>query len=94
MAATKAVTVRLERDDYERLEDRSERLGVKPGTFARMLVRAGLRDEDALGAAERRAGLEALDWFDALRTQLPPGEVDAVQVVREGREALDRRHAS
>ncbi len=93
MTATKAITVRLENGDYKRLETRADRLGVRPGTLARMLLRSGLAQEaDALDP-RRQSGIDALDWLSALRQRLPQGDVDAVAVVRQGREELERRRS-
>jgi hypothetical protein len=39
---TRAITVRLDEADHAALEKQAERVGVRPGTLARILVRAGL----------------------------------------------------
>jgi hypothetical protein len=88
VGSTRAITLRLDPADYERLEVEAARLGVSPGTLARVYVRASLRS----GAAEvqrRRDGLAALDLLAALTSGLPP--VDAVGVARAGRDELARR---
>lgn len=63
----KAVTVRLQAEDYRRLESEARRLGMRPGTLARVLLRSGLTG----GAIERPAGDgglitwlkgDSLDW--------------------------------
>jgi hypothetical protein len=90
MATTsRALTVRLERQDYERLEREATRLGMRPGTLARVLIRA------SLGAPERRpehpsVSLEQLfDRLARLREGLPP--VDAVSITAAGRTVLEAR---
>ena len=90
MATTsRALTVRLERQDYERLEREATRLGMRPGTLARVLIRA------SLGAPERRSeqpsvSLEQLfDRLARLREGLPP--VDAASITAAGRAVLEAR---
>jgi hypothetical protein len=88
--AVRALTVRLESTDYARLEGEAERLGLSPGTLARVYVRAGLNGGAAETERRRRAGLAALDRLNALTAGLPP--VDAVKVAAASRTELDRRH--
>jgi hypothetical protein len=86
---THALTVRLEAEDYQRLEREATRLGMRPGTLARVLLRA------SLGAPERRpehpsVSLEQLlDRLARLRAGLPP--VDAAAVVAASRADLEPR---
>jgi hypothetical protein len=86
---THALTVRLEAEDYERLEREATRLGMRPGTLARVLLRA------SLGAPERRpeqppVSLEQLlERIARLRAGLPP--VDAAAVVAASRADLEHR---
>jgi hypothetical protein len=86
---THALTVRLEAEDYERLEREATRLGMRPGTLARVLLRA------SLGAPERRpeqpsVSLEQLfERLARLRAGLPP--VDAAAVVAASRADLEQR---
>jgi hypothetical protein len=86
---SRALTVRLEARDYERLEREARRLGMRPGTLARVLLRA------SLGAPEREpeqppVSLERLfDRLARLREGLPP--VDAAAAVAEGRAVLEHR---
>ena len=88
------MTVRLDVADYDRLEAEAKRLGLSPGTLARVYVRAGLAGNGDGAAERRRAGLAALDALAAFREGLPAAEpVDVVQLIREGREELDRRTA-
>ncbi|HEY3108530.1 MAG TPA: hypothetical protein VGL23_07240 [Chloroflexota bacterium] len=70
-------------------EAEAERLGVAPGTLARIYVRAGLSRNSDEAERRRRAGLAALDRLAELTADLPP--VDAVQVASHSREALERR---
>ena len=87
--SSRPVTVRLAAQDYERLEREATRLGMRPGTLARVLLRA------SLGAPERQpehpsVSLEQLfDRLARLREGLPP--VDAVAITRAGRAMLEDR---
>lgn len=98
MSTTKSVTVRLDPEEYERLEAEAKLFGVSPHTLARNYVRAGLTGNHAIAAEDkRRAGLEALKRLAALRSRLREAgypSVDAVQLVREGRDELEQRSAS
>lgn len=88
--APKAVTLRLGDDDYRRLHDEADRLGMKLGTLARVLVRSGLGGEEA----ERRRGVAALEALDRLRDRLPDeDDVDVVDLIRRGRDERERRMA-
>jgi hypothetical protein len=84
-----ALTVRLDAQDYERLEREATRLGMRPGTLARVLLRA------SLGVPERQpehpaVSLERLfERLALLREGLPP--VDAAAIVTQGRAELDQR---
>lgn len=95
MSGTKAITLRLDPGDYQRLEAEARRLGMQPGTLARVYVRAalaGITEDEA--ERRRRTGLEALERLAALREELRRAgypSVDAVKLVREGREELERR---
>jgi len=88
-STTHALTVRLEAEDYERLEREAARLGMRPGTLARVLLRA------SLGAQERQpehpsVSLEELfDRLARLRAGLPP--VDAARITAAGRAMLEDR---
>jgi hypothetical protein len=92
MSAKKAVTLRLEPDDYDQLEAEAKRLGMRPGTLARVYVRAGLHQHNGAeteAERRRRVGKAALRRLAVLTADLPP--VDAVQVARESRDELERR---
>jgi hypothetical protein len=86
---THALTVRLDARDYERLEHEATRLGMRPGTLARVLLRA------SLGAPERQpehrsVSLEELfDRLAQLRAGLPP--VDAAAIATASRAMLEHR---
>jgi len=82
---TRAITVRLDEADHAALTSQAHRLGVRPGTLARMLVHAGLGGSSpAHGGVEARAALERLVQRSR---HSPPG--DAVALVAEARAALD-----
>ena len=95
MSMTKAITLRLDPADYERLATQAKRLGIPRGALARDYVRAGLAENDETTAEwRRRTGLAALKRLAALRERLPDaGPVDVVDLIQEGREELDRRSA-
>lgn len=92
MAAMRAISVRLDPRDYDRLEAEAKRLGLPPATLVRLYVRAGLHgDGETESERRRRTGLAALDRLAALTADLPT--VDAVQLVRESRRELEQRPA-
>jgi hypothetical protein len=95
MSTTKAITVRLDPADFERLAAEAKRLGMSPSTLARVYVRAGIAGKvETEAERRRRAGLAALKGLAALRERLPEvGAIDVVELIREGREELDRRTA-
>lgn len=88
MSVTKAITVRLDPADYQRLVEKAKEMGVSPGTLGRVYVRAGLTG-NLETERKRRAGLEALERLARLTADLP--SIDAVQIARESREDLERR---
>jgi hypothetical protein len=90
--ATKALTVRLDASDYERLEATAQQLGVLPGTLARMLIRESLHApaESAAGSSLRQVLGRAAALRQRLPEQPPP---DVVELVRAGRAELERRTA-
>lgn len=82
---TRAITVRLDEADHAALEQQADELRVRPGTLARMLLHAGLREGGpARGGADARAALDRL----VQRSRLQPS-VDAVALVAEARVALE-----
>ena len=81
-AVTKAITVRLDERDHEALTRQADQLRVSPGTLARMLVHAGLNDENHAG----RDASAAIARLVRRSRQRPPG--DAVTLVDDAREAL------
>ena len=81
---TRPVTLRLDEDDYDRLEAEATELGVKPGTLARVLLHASLTRSGRGGPA-----LDALDRLAALTGDLPA--VDAVRVAADVRRDLEKR---
>ncbi|HEY2703564.1 MAG TPA: hypothetical protein VGL20_07740 [Candidatus Dormibacteraeota bacterium] len=95
---TRALTLRLDDDDHDRLEREASRLGLRAGTLARVYVRAGLGDDPAAveAALRRRAGTEALARLAKLREELRTAGhvgVDAVATVNAARGELDERRA-
>lgn len=82
---TKAITVRLDEDDHAALARQADQLRVSPGTLARMLVHAGL-GEDQAAPRDARAAIARLVQRSRQR---PPA--DAVTLVNDARTALDPR---
>jgi hypothetical protein len=78
----KAITVRLDEMDYEALTRQADQLRVSPGTLARMLVHAGLNEENFAGR-DANAAIARLVRRSRLR---PPG--DALTLVDHARAAL------
>lgn len=78
---TKAITVRLDEADHVALHRQAERLRVRPGTLARMLVHAGLNEDvPGLGRSEARGALDRL-----VRRSRKLAPADAVELVNEAR---------
>ena len=95
---TRAITLRLDDDDHDRLEREAARLGLRAGTLARLYVRAGLGEDPATAEAEqrRRAGSDGLSRLTKLREELRRAGhvgVDAVAAVEAARRELDERRA-
>jgi hypothetical protein len=86
---TRALTVRLEEQDYERLEREATRLGMRPGTLARVILRASLAAPDRQPANSPVSLQPLLERMAALREGLPP--VDAAAIVAAARADLERR---
>jgi hypothetical protein len=86
---SRALTVRLEPEDYERLEREANRLGMRPGTLARVLLRASLGEPEQQLANPPISLQRLLDRLAALREGLPPA--DAAAIVAAGRAELERR---
>ncbi len=82
---TKAITLRLDEADHAALERQADRLRVRPGTLARILVHAGLSGNTTdTGHTQARAALDRL--VRRSQKQVP---ADAVDLVAEARVALD-----
>ena len=87
---THAITVRLDDADHAVLTREAERIGVRPGALARVLIRGGLSPApapaDEPGARQRAA----VDRLIRRSKQHPPA--DAVALVTEARrdDAADR----
>ena len=86
----KAITVRLDPSDYDRLESEADRLGMAPGTLARVYVRTGLAGKPGEDWMSRRSGLTVLARLKDLRSHQTE-TADAVALVREGRRELSAR---
>jgi len=82
--ATSPRTIELQPDAYDLVVREAERRGVAPDAVVDQLVRTDLRR----GNGELVAALDALAEF---RAALPP--IDAVALVREGRDELEARGA-
>ncbi|MGH3926454.1 MAG: hypothetical protein ACRDSN_01275 [Pseudonocardiaceae bacterium] len=81
---TRAITVRLDEADHIALLKQAERLRVRPGTLARMLVHAGLSgNAPAQGRSDAHAALERL----VRRSHQYPA-ADAVALVNDARADL------
>jgi hypothetical protein len=89
--ATKTISVRLDLTDVGRLKLEARRLGVSAGTYARVLIRAGLDSPQEPTSYTRAIKLRALD--KRLRAGWPKDAmaVDAVALVRQGRDEQERR---
>jgi predicted DNA-binding protein len=95
MAANRALTLRLEPEDYERLDAEADRLGLAPATLARVYVRNALSHGKESEVVDRRErGTAALEALAALRDGLRHDgypEVDSLVFLREAREELESR---
>jgi hypothetical protein len=89
---TRTLTVRLEADDYGRLEREAARLGMRPGTLARVLLRASLGKPEPPSGNPQVSFQHLLERLAALRQTLP--SADAAAIVAAGRAELDRRGES
>jgi len=77
-------TIELQPDAYDLVVGEAERRGLEPGALVDELVRTDL----GRGNGDLVAALDALAEF---RAGLPP--IDAVALVREGRDELEARGA-
>jgi len=84
MSRQKILTLELPEADYSRLEAAAHREGVPTETLVRTAI-------SRLIGREMHDARRALEELRRLRAMLP--EADAVQVVRQGRSALDGRAA-
>jgi hypothetical protein len=76
------VTVRLTEDEWDRLRAEADRLGIPPGTAARILLRASM-------AGTAPDAMEGLRRLADLRRGLPA--VDVVDLLGAARAELERR---
>ena len=93
MDTPNTITIQLDDREYKHLEAAARSKGMAPDVLVRSLVDDALR-EDIFNDPEQYKqamydALEALDRLAEMRQGLP--EVDAVQIVRKGREELERR---
>ena len=89
---TRAVTVRLEEQDYERLEHEATRLGMRPGTLARVILRASLGVPERQHANPSISLQPLLERLAILREGLPPVDAAAaVAAAAAARAELERR---
>jgi hypothetical protein len=82
--ATRTRTVHVSSDAYDRLVHEAERRGVAPDALADELVKADLSPVEF--DLER-----TLTDLAEVRSRLRGGGLDAVEVVRAGRDELERR---
>lgn len=82
---TKPLVLRLPPEDFAKLETEARRLGVRPGTAARILLRERLAEDDV----RRARAIRALREIGEIAQEVGP--LDAVRLVAEGRADLDRR---
>jgi hypothetical protein len=87
--AAKALTVRLDAGDYDRLEETAGRLGMRPGTLARVLLHASLTGARTASLGDRARALAALVRLREMAAGLP--QVDAVAIAAEARRELESR---
>lgn len=85
MATARARVIHLSSETYEALENEAERRHVAPDELADEIVRTELQP------AEREPGYlnDWLEKMEALSATMPA--VDAVELVRQGREELEQR---
>ncbi|MBV9003304.1 MAG: hypothetical protein JOZ98_00850 [Solirubrobacterales bacterium] len=76
-------TIHLKPETFEALEAEATRRNVEPDALADQLVR------EQLPTARAKSMREWLDEMRELRREMP--NVDAVKLIREGREELERR---
>jgi len=79
---TKAITLRLDEADHTALARQADQLRVSPGTLARMLVHAGLSEDEHV-RQNARAAIARL----VRRSQQRPA-ADALTLVNDARTAL------
>jgi phage FluMu protein gp41 len=97
MNETKTVVVRMAAEDFERLEAEARRLGVRPGTAARILLRQHLCEAQAAPPEGGRAydeetaqkGIEAIRRIRAALQEVGP--IDTRRILRESRKELEER---
>jgi len=87
------ITIQLDDREYEHLEAAARRKGMAPDVLVRSLVDDALKENILNDPEPRKQAMhdarDGLDKLTEMRHSLP--EVDAVQIVREGRDEFDRR---
>lgn len=82
----RAITVRLDEADHAALRTQAERLRIRPGTLARILVHSALSaDAPLVGNENARAALDRL-----VRRSQTRASADAATLVAEARVELER----
>ena len=84
---TRALTVRLDDTDHAALMQQAKKLGLRPGTLARILVHAGLSDD----AGSRRNELAHAAIQRLVERSRERRAADAVSLVAQARDALDAK---
>lgn len=80
---TRAITVRLDEANHAELEQQAQRIGVRPGTLARVLLHSGLTDGPSRPTHSGRAALDRL-----VKRSQRQNRADAVALVAEARADL------
>jgi hypothetical protein len=84
--AAKTISVRLDPADVGRLQSEAGRLGVSAGTYARVLIRAGLDAPQESATYARATKLRGLSKRLQAGWPKDATAVDPVALVRQGRE--------
>lgn len=90
MSTQRTITIQFDDREYERLLAAARRKGTSPEALLRFLVHDVLHESEENDPERRkREALAALDRLAELTRDLP--EIDAVQIVRDGRDELEQR---
>ena len=91
---TTALTVQLDDAQIARLHREASRRGISAGDLAAEIVAKHLAEAELTAEEKKRKVIEALAKLDDLRANLHRRgvhPVDAVELVRQGREELEQR---